>query len=138
MSGYLKKFTLKTEDNGVHSITDEVKQTISESGIESGICVVHCPHTTAGIVITSYIDPNGKQDLSDEVKRLVPCRNDFFHKNDTPVDAAGHIKTALFGTTLTIIVEEGKALLGSSQGILYLEFDGPRNRQYYVKVISDK
>lgn len=137
MSSFLKKYTLRTEDNGVHSITDEVKQAINESGIKSGLCVVHCPHTTAGLTITSYIDPNGKQDLSDEIRRLIPSRNDFFHRNDTPVDAAGHVKTALIGTTLTIIVEDGKAMLGSSQGILYLEFDGPRNRQFYVKVMSD-
>lgn len=137
MSSFLKKYTLRTEDNGVHSITDEVKQAINESGIKSGLCVVYCPHTTAGLTITSYIDPNGKQDLSDEIRRLIPSRNDFFHRNDTPVDAAGHIKTALIGTTLTIIVEDGKAMLGSSQGILYLEFDGPRNRQFFVKVMSD-
>lgn len=137
MSGYLKKYSLRTEDNGVHSITDEVKEAIAESGIKSGLCVVHCPHTTAGLTITSFVDPNGRQDLEEEIRRLIPSRNDFHHRNDTPVDAAGHVKTALFGTTLTIIVEEGKALLGSSQGILYLEFDGPRNRQYYVKVISD-
>lgn len=134
--GYMKKFELKTEDNGVHVITDEIRKIISESHIESGFCIIHCPHTTASLVITSYIDENGRLDLAEEFNRLVPCRYDFHHQNDTPTDAAGHVKTALVGTTLTAIVEQGTLLLGSSQGIMFLEYDGPRNRQVYVKVIA--
>lgn len=135
--GYLQKFKLRTEDNGVHVITDSVREAILKSGVKSGICIIHCPHTTAGLTITSYIDDNGRLDISEEIRRLIPCRFDFHHQNDTPTDAAGHVKTALVGTTLTVIVEDGKPLLGSSQGIMYLEFDGPRNRQFYVKVMAD-
>ena len=76
--------------------------------------------------------------MDEEIRRLVPTRIDFKHQHDTPQDAAGHIKCALLGVTETFIVHKGKLLLGGSQGIYFLEFDGPRNREFYVKVVEDK
>ena len=70
------------------------------------------------------------------VNRLIPTRIDFKHQFDTPSDAAGHIKCTLLGVTMTFIVTEGKLLLGGSQGIFFEEFDGPRNRNYFVKVVE--
>ena len=79
-----------------------------------------------------------QSDAVEEIRRLVPTRIDFKHQHDTPQDAAGHIKCALLGVTETFIVHNGKLLLGGSQGIYFLEFDGPRNREFYVKVVEDK
>jgi secondary thiamine-phosphate synthase enzyme len=76
-------------------------------------------------------------DLQSEIDRLVPTRTDFQHIFDTPSDAAGHIKSSLIGNQITLIVEQGKALLGSSQGIFLWEYDGPRQRQVLCKVIAD-
>ena len=135
--GYLEKFELRTEYCGVHEITDQVQAIIGRSGINSGICVVHINHTTAGIAITSFWDKRGHRDLMVEFDKLIPTRNDFLHQFDTPTDAAGHIKSVLTGVSVTLIVKDGKALLGSSQGIVFTEFDGPRDRQVYVKVMSD-
>lgn len=109
---------------------------MEESGVKEGTCVVYTPHTTAAIVVTSRMDPDGFDDLRDEVNRLIPTRVDFKHQFDTPSDAAGHIKCTLLGVTMTFIVTEGKLLLGGSQGIFFEEFDGPRNRNYFVKVVE--
>lgn len=102
--------------------------------MQEGICVVTIPHTTAALTITSFWDPNGFEDLQEEICRLIPTRIDFKHQHDTPQDAAGHVKSSLIGTTLSLIVHDGKLLLGHSQGIYFLEFDGPRKREYFVKV----
>lgn len=133
----LKNFKLSTKYNEVCDITKEVKETVEESGIQEGICIVHNMHSTAGLTVFSPWDPNGFADLDEEIRRLIPTRIDFKHQHDTPQDAAGHVKSALMGVTLTLIVHEGKLLIGGSQGIYFLEFDGPRNRQFYVKVVED-
>lgn len=134
----LKNFKLSTTYNEVHDITKEVKQTVEESGIQEGICIVHNMHSTAGLAVFSPWDPAGFVDLDEEIRRLIPTRIDFKHQHDTPQDAAGHVKSALMGVNLTFIVHEGKLLVGGSQGIYFLEFDGPRNREFYVKVVEDK
>ncbi|WP_404819452.1 YjbQ family protein [Lacticaseibacillus paracasei] len=71
------------------------------------------------------------------MQKLIPTRIDFKHQVDTPQDAAGHIKATISGDSLTFIVTNGELLLGSSQGVYFMEFDGPRQRTFYVKVISD-
>lgn len=130
----LKNFQIKTEHRDVFSITDSVKEAVRESGVQEGICVVYTPHTTAALTLTSFWDPAGFEDLQDEICRLIPTRIDFKHQFDTPQDAAGHVKSSLVGTSLTFIVTGGSLLLGGSQGIFFLEFDGPRSREYYVKI----
>ena len=137
MAGFIKRVDLRTEFEEVCNITEEIQTAVSESGINSGICVVHCNHTTAGIMITSFWDKRGHRDFMDDIDRLVPTRNDFLHTTDTPTDASGHIKSAIVGTSVSLIVESGKAMLGSSQGVMFAEFDGPRDRQFFVKVVSD-
>lgn len=133
----LRNIKLTTEERGVIALTDEVKAFVSESDIQEGLCVIYTPHTTAGLTITSFWDPNGFLDLQDEICRLIPTRIDFKHQHDTPQDAAGHVKSSLIGISLTIPIHEGKLLLGHSQGIYFLEFDGPRNREYFVKLQPD-
>jgi len=118
-------------------ITDEVRRVIRESGVAEGVCIVFCPHTTAGLTINSALDPATAQDLRHELDRLVPTRVDFIHIFDTPSDAAGHIKATLVVPQLTLIVHDGSLLLGSAQGVFLCEFDGPRHRQVHVKVVAD-
>ena len=130
----LKCFNLETKPNDVINLTDDIKQFVAESGE----CIVFNPHTTAGLTITSFWDPAGFEDLQDEICRLIPTRIDFKHQHDTPTDAAGHVKCSLLGVSIPLIIDGGKLVLGGSQGIFFLEFDGPRKRKYYVKLISDK
>ena len=116
--------------------TDAIQTAIAESGVQEGICLVYCPHTTAGITVNSYLDPDTAADLQDEIDRLVPTRTDFKHIFDTPSDAAGHIKASLVGNQHALIIHEGKAVLGHSQGIFFWEYDGPRKRQLHLKIVE--
>lgn len=133
----LKNFKLRTTFNEIHDITNEVLETVAESGVLEGTCIVYTPHSTAGITLFSPWDPAGFVDLDEEIRRLIPTRVDFKHQHDTPQDAAGHVKSALLGVSVPLIVHGGGLLLGGSQHIYFLEFDGPRNREFYVKVQSD-
>lgn len=134
---YMKKIAFRTAFEGMHNITADVQQIVAESGIREGMCYIHCIHTTASLLITSFHDPRGHLDFMKEIDKIVPTRNDFLHTADTPTDASGHVKSAMVGTALTLFVTGGKALLGSSQGVFFAEFDGPRDRQVFVKVVSD-
>lgn len=125
--------TLATTANAAYDITPMVRETVAASGVREGFCVVFVPHTTASLSITSFWDQKGLEDIHDDINRLVPVRIDFKHQFDTPQDAAGHIKSVLVGVSLTIIVTGGALLLGHSQGIFFNEFDGPRQRQFFVK-----
>jgi secondary thiamine-phosphate synthase enzyme len=87
-------------------------------------------------VVNSYLDPKTPKDIITEIDRLIPTRLDFFHTVDTPSDAAGHVKSSLVGIHQLFIIHEGELVLGHSQGILFAEFDGPRNRELYIKVIE--
>ena len=133
----LKKTNIETQERDVVPITDDVKAFVEQSGVKEGICLITIPHTTAALTITSFWDPNGFLDLQDEICRLIPTRIDFKHQHDTPQDAAGHVKSSLIGASISLIIHEGKLLIGHSQGIYFLEFDGPRKREYFIKIQPD-
>jgi secondary thiamine-phosphate synthase enzyme len=130
-----KTFSLSTDNNAAFDITPGVQRAVTDSGIKDGIAVVWIPHTTASVAVISFPDPKGLEDVIDEFARLVPTRIDFKHQHDTPQDAAGHVKSALVGSSLSVILEEGELVLGHSQRLYFLEFDAPRDRQVYVKVV---
>lgn len=132
-----EKFKIKAGLNEVVPLTDTIKEFVKSTGIQEGQCVVFTPHTTAGITITSFWDPRGFEDIMDEIDRLIPTKINFKHQHDTPQDAAGHVKSSLIGVNLAIPIHEGRLILGHSQGIYFLEFDGPRNREYSVSVLGE-
>jgi secondary thiamine-phosphate synthase enzyme len=132
----LEKLEIETTANGAIEITSWLREIVAASGVVAGVCVVHVPHTTAGLSITSYADPSGHEDIHDDINRLIPTRIDFKHQHDTPQDAAGHIKSVLVGVNLTLIIADSKLLLGSSQGVFFNEFDGPRQRNVLAKCMS--
>jgi secondary thiamine-phosphate synthase enzyme len=131
-----KKLEIGTTGNGAIEITSWLHEVVAASGVAEGVCVVHVPHTTAGLSITSYADPLGHEDIHDDINRLIPTRIDFKHQHDTPQDAAGHIKSVLVGVNLTLIIADSRLLLGSSQGVFFNEFDGPRRRQVLAKCLG--
>ncbi|MCA9832762.1 MAG: secondary thiamine-phosphate synthase enzyme YjbQ [Thermomicrobiales bacterium] len=118
------------------NITDEIRKIVKDSGVTEGLCVVFCPHSTAGLTINSYLDPMTPKDIVFEMDRIVPTRVDFFHEFDTPSDASAHVKTSLIGIDQTLIIAGGDIVLGRSQGVLFAEYDGPRSREVFVKVIA--
>lgn len=129
----LTNHKLATGANGAYEITATIREAVAASGVGEGLCVVFVPHTTAGLSISSFWDPKGLEDVHDDIDRLVPTRIDFKHQFDTPQDAAGHVKSVLVGVSLTLVITGGAPLLGHSQGVFFNEFDGPRQRQFFVK-----
>jgi len=119
------------------NITQEVQQAVTESGVKEGVCVVFVPHTTAAVTINSCLDSMTAEDITGEIHRLVPTRVEFKHIYDTPTDAAGHIKSVLVGNSLSLIIKDGRLLLGGSQSILFFEFDGPRKRLVQLRIMGD-
>jgi secondary thiamine-phosphate synthase enzyme len=117
-------------------ITAQLRELVAASGIAEGLCALFVPHTTAALTINSTLDPATAQDIIHDLSRLVPKRVDFIHQYDTPADAAGHIKAALIGHSVTLIIANGKLLLGGSQSVLFYEFDGPRERKVQVKIVQ--
>lgn len=124
---------IRTEFNGYPSITQAVNDCLAESGVREGLCCVTIPHSTAALAITSFWDPRGLDDLVDELGRNIPTRVSY--RNQTsPYDASGHVKSVLLGSTAMLPVHAGKLVLGSSQGLVLMEFDGPRTRSYTVMI----
>ncbi len=132
----VRTYELRTTKNGLFEITDQICGAIAESSVADGIAVVMVPHTTAGVTVFSFPDPLGFDDMNDEIGRLVPTRINFKHQHDTPQDAAGHIKSTLVGVSVSLIISEGKLLLGHSQAVYFFEFDGPRQRTFKVQIVS--
>ncbi|CAB3289436.1 conserved protein of unknown function [Methanocaldococcus lauensis] len=116
-------------------ITSYVISAISESKVKNGIAVIYVPHTTAGITINENADPSVKDDIINFLSKLVPKDMDFTHLEG---NSDAHIKSSLIGCSQTIIIKDGKPLLGTWQGIFFAEFDGPRLRKFYVKIIENK
>ena len=119
------------------NVTGEVRAAVEAGGVAEGLCIVFVPHTTAGLIVNSGIDPATAADIRSELRRLVPTRVDFEHTYDTPADAAGHIKAILTGNSLSLIVTGGQLLLGASQSLMLVEFDGPRERSVCVRLMAD-
>ena len=128
----LYTYHLTTPVSGFVSITAQVKGAVAESGVQSGLCVVYCPHTTAGITINENADPDVQRDLLLAYAAAFPARKAFAAGN-----SAAHAKAAAMGSSATVIIEQGQLLLGMWQGIYFCEFDGVRNRTFYVKVLAD-
>ncbi len=122
--------------DSMNLITEQVQEIVRKSGIQSGVCFLVIPHTTAAITINSYLDSATMQDIVADVRRLVPTRTDFHHIFDTPADAAGHIKATLIGNSETVLIENGELVLGHSQGLFLYDFDGPRQRRVLVKILE--
>lgn len=114
-------------------ITHEVRKAISESGVKDGLCFVFVPHTTAGITINENADDDVKTDIMNTLERLIPPRGDYRHVEG---NSDAHIKATLVGSSVVLAIEDGRPVLGTWQGVLFCEFDGPRTRKVFVKCVS--
>jgi secondary thiamine-phosphate synthase enzyme len=112
-------------------ITSLVQDAVRESGVLDGLCHVYVPHTTAGITINENADPSVRQDILMELNKMVPFEDNYKHLEG---NAAAHIKASIVGSSETILVEGGRLLLGTWQGIFFCEFDGPRNRRVVIRI----
>lgn len=134
MKQSLFQFSVKTSSHTqMVDITSSVQKAITDSGIQEGICVIFIPHTTAAVTINENADPDVQTDFIKEINHIVPWENGYLHMEG---NSAAHLKASLMGFSETVIISEGRLLLGTWQGIYFLEYDGARNRKVYVKVIE--
>ena len=113
-------------------ITTEVQRQVIASGVKEGLVVVYVPHTTAAVTINEGADPSVKNDIIDTINEIVPWKRVYGHAEG---NSPAHIKTSLIGSSVTVILEGGRLKLGQWQSIFLCEFDGPRRRRVYIKVI---
>jgi secondary thiamine-phosphate synthase enzyme len=131
----MTEFSIKTTTrNQFVEITDHVSEVLAKSGVETGICVVYCPHTTAAITVNENADPDVVHDMLLYLNRTIPQRQTGFRHGEGNSDS--HIKASLVGPSVTLIVEEGDVVLGRWQGIYFCEFDGPRTRKVMVQIVA--
>ncbi|MBI4512427.1 MAG: YjbQ family protein [Deltaproteobacteria bacterium] len=114
-------------------ITALVRAAVKRTGATHGLATVFCPHTTAGLTIQENADPDVKSDLLAHLARLVPKEAGFRHGEG---NSDAHIKSSIIGASTTLLVDSGKLLLGHWQAIFFCEFDGPRDRRVFVKVVK--
>ena len=130
----MKKITLQTHQACEWiNITSQIEKLILSEKITSGLCLIYSPHTTAGITINENADPDVKTDSNAFLNQLIPKLKSFRH-NEGNSDA--HIKTSLVGNSVQVIIENSKLQLGTWQGIYFCEFDGPRTREVWIKIIQ--
>lgn len=130
----LFKYNLSTANEEFINITEQVRQAVKQSAIKTGLCIIYCPHTTAGMTINENADPAVVNDMLFALEKTFPNRQEFRHIEG---NSSAHIKASVIGSSVSVIIEDGCLLLGMWQGIYFTEFDGPRNRKFYIKIIID-
>jgi len=116
------------------NISSEIKKIIENYGVKEGVCRIFVPHTTAGITINENADPAVKKDIVNYLQLLIPQSGGKYTFKHMEGNSDAHLKSSLTGTSLDVIIHNGKLMLGTWQGIMFAEYDGPRNRRVYVQV----
>ncbi len=115
-------------------ITGQVRSILQGAGYTNGFCQVFVPHTTAGVTINENADPDVPEDILATLERLVPLHGDYRHSEG---NSDAHVKASLVGSSQMVFFEKGKLILGTWQSLFFCEFDGPRTRSVFVKLIPD-
>ncbi|AUS25594.1 secondary thiamine-phosphate synthase enzyme YjbQ [Paenibacillus polymyxa] len=123
-----------TRRDEMRDITREVAALIEKSGVQQGTALIYCPHTTAGIAINENADPDVKHDVILRLDEVYPWEHPQYRHMEG--NTASHLKSITTGPSQTVIIHDGKLLLGRWQGLYFCEFDGPRRRQYHVKIMK--
>jgi len=111
-------------------ITGQIEQAVQNLDIENGLVVVFNPHTTAGVTINEGADPDVVRDISATMDKMIPWQDGYHHAEG---NSAAHIKASMFGSSVTIMVDNGQLCLGTWQKVYFCEFDGPRRRKFWVR-----
>ena len=130
------RVNIKTESRvDFQEITQKVRDIVGASGVQSGVCHIFVPHTTAGIMVNEHADPSVAEDIMAQLETMAPQNSHYRHLEG---NAPAHIKASLVGCSETLLIEDGRIVLGTWQGIFFCEFDGPRNRHLLIKIMPDK
>lgn len=114
-------------------ISHKVREAVNKSGVRDGIVVVFVPHTTAGVTINENADRDVVMDIITSLNKSFPVEGDYLHFEG---NSHAHIKASLMGSSCTVIIKDGRLMLGTWQGIYFCEFDGPRSREFYIRVME--
>ena len=130
----MKTFSITTSERvDLIEITSQVAQEVTKSGVVTGTVTTFVPHTTCGITINESADPDVARDIKMHLTKLVPQDGAFRHYEG---NSDSHIKTSMIGSSENIFIENGKLVLGMWQGIFLCDFDGPRTRKVYMKIVE--
>ena len=130
----MKKVRISTKNRSdMVNITGRIQEIVAKSGIQDGIVVVFVPHTTAGITINENADPDVVTDILMKLNKIVTEDRDYLHYEG---NSSAHIKALMTGSSVTVILEDGKLALGIWQGIYFCEYDGPRSRTVNIEIIA--
>lgn len=130
----MKILTVSTRHrNEIIDLTPMIRDWLAETDLREGLLCVYSPHTTAGISVNENFDPDVKRDLLDFLNRRVPQEAGFRHAEG---NSDAHIKGALVNFSQMFIIEDGELRLGQWQGVYFMEFDGPRKRQIWLKLLA--
>jgi secondary thiamine-phosphate synthase enzyme len=136
MKIYEKEFLIRTTKRTEFvNITNKIEEIVGESGINNGICYIFVPHTTAAVTINEDADPDVVADIIAKLNNLIPKNENYYNHMEGNSDA--HIKSSVIGVSLEVFVNNKKLKLGTWQGIYFCEFDGPRHRNVWVKVLGE-
>ena len=131
----LHKIDINTRSKvDLQDITTEVRKVIQSSGVQSGVCYLFVPHTTAGVLVNEHADPSVVEDIITQLDAVIPQHQHYRHMEG---NSPAHIKASLVGNSEMLLIEGGRLFLGTWQGIFFCEFDGPRNRSLLIKVMPD-
>ena len=115
-------------------ITSDINRLVQESGVDQGLCMLYVPHTTAAVTINESADPSVKSDMLKIINQIIPWEAGYRHLEG---NSAAHIKTTLVGSSELIAIENNQLALGTWQGVFFCEFDGPRSRKLYVRIMEE-
>ncbi len=130
----MKSFSIKTNSQcEMLNITTQIRNIVHDSGIVDGIVNIFIPHTTAAVTINEGTDPSVMKDFLKETDKIVPLRDNYLHMEG---NSAAHIKSMLVGASEMVMIENASLVLGTWQALFFCEFDGPRQRKVFVKVLE--
>lgn len=130
----IERIKVKTaKHTSVVNITQRVKEVVDASSVQSGLCVVYIPHTTAGVFVNEGADPDVVKDILSTLDKLVPWKDNYAHMEG---NAAAHIKSSIIGNSRIVPILDGKLMLGRWEAIFLAEFDGPREREVIVSIVK--
>lgn len=128
-------FSLRTsKKEELIDLTAKIQELVGKSGVKNGLAVIYVPHTTCGVTINENADPDVPSDILMALRKAVPDTLAYSHLEG---NSPAHVKASLVGSSKTIFIEDGHLKLGTWQGIFLCEFDGPRVREVWVKIMAD-
>ena len=129
----IKLDVITKQHTEMQDITRLIQKAVSDSGVKDGICTVFVPHTTAAVTINENADPDVVKDFTKEINKIVPWEDGYLHMEG---NSAAHLKSSMIGFSEQIIIDNGRLVLGTWQGIYFCEYEGPRHRKVYIKILQ--